>query len=116
MGNNRMSKEQISYIRLPDADDSQNFFMFPAYVISETQAFAICDNQLELCVISRSDRPNVYERVAVADPLFYVGNDEQTVFYDLTKMTFDAFAQKYMHTKLHEKSRHHLIEARWKNN
>ncbi|ARU61291.1 hypothetical protein CBW65_10010 [Tumebacillus avium] len=114
MENRRLPKEQISYIRLPDADDLQNDIMLPAFVISATQAFAICDNQLELCVISPTRQSNVYERVALADPMFYVGNDEQVVFYDLTSMTFAEFAKKYMHMTLHEKCRHHLIEARWK--
>ncbi|ARU61136.1 hypothetical protein CBW65_08905 [Tumebacillus avium] len=111
---NRLQKEQISYIHLPDPDNAEESIYLPSYVISETQAYVICDGHLELAVISPTFKPNVFELVSFSNPIFYVGSDEQAVFYDLTTMGFIDFAKKYMHTTFHEKCRRNLIEARWR--
>jgi hypothetical protein len=94
-----MEVKQI-FTRLPD--DEGGYLKFPALMVSEGMALAIFDEHLEKHLVEATDDPCEYDLVQQSNPIFYVGNDVETVMSDISKLTVVEFTRKYEHGDFRE--------------
>jgi hypothetical protein len=84
-------------IRWPN-DESGGYFRVPGYLVSESTALAIFDEHLEVHLVEATPDPDEYDLRYASNPMFYVGDDLPTIFYDLRTLTMSEFACKYTHS------------------
>jgi hypothetical protein len=94
-----MEVKQI-FTRLPD--DEGGYLKFPALMVSDGLAMAIFDEHLEVHLVEATDDPNEYDLVRQSNPMFYVGDDVETLMSDITKLTVIEFTWKYEHGDFRE--------------
>jgi hypothetical protein len=70
--------------------------------VSDSLALAIFDERLEVHIVERTDDPNEYDLIRASNPMFYVGEDVETVMSDISKLTVVEFARKYVHGDFQE--------------
>lgn len=84
-------------IRWPN-EEKGGWFRIPGLIVAENVALVLFDENLEVHLVEPSREPNEYELRFASHPMFYVGNDLETVLHDLQRLTIVEFAAKYTHS------------------
>lgn len=84
-------------IRWPN-EETGGWFKIPGVVVGLNVALAVFDEHLEIHLVSPSEEPLEYELRYASNPLFHVGQDLATLFYDVHTLTLAEFAGKYTHS------------------
>lgn len=95
-----MSNQLPILIRWPN-EETGGHFKVPGYLVSPNTALAVFDEHLEVHLVEPSTDPDEYELCYASNPMFYVGNDLPSIFYDLSHLTLAELACKYKHSDFH---------------
>ncbi|MFD2170925.1 hypothetical protein [Tumebacillus lipolyticus] len=96
--------QSLILIRWPDEETGGHFHV-PGCLVAANTALAIFDAHVEVHLVTATEDPGEYELRYASNPIFYVGNDLPTIFYDLRHLSFAELAGKYTHSDFHSPGR-----------